>query len=115
MNILYRRLDLFVSPIARYLHQDGFVQSLLKLLEWRMLIAQHRLDTSFPSDLPVPKNDGLYDHLHANFEIPNSISLPVAREPNVKITLADLPGLTILFLYPRTGMTSTSRYCAEIC
>lgn len=71
--------------------------------------AQHRLDTSFPADLPVPTDDGLYDHLHANFEIPNSISLPVAREPNVKVTLADLPGLTILFLYPRTGTNSNSQ------
>ncbi|RVX70953.1 hypothetical protein B0A52_06111 [Exophiala mesophila] len=59
--------------------------------------------TSFPDDLPVPKDDGQYDHLTSGFRIPTDISLPVARDPSNKVVLANLPGLTILFIYPRTG------------
>ena len=59
-------------------------------------------DTTFPTDLPVPKDDGAYDHLK-DLTIPSDITLPVARDPSQKVTLADLPGLIALFCYPRTG------------
>ncbi|OCT48030.1 redoxin domain-containing protein [Cladophialophora carrionii] len=58
--------------------------------------------TTFPSDLPVPKDDGAYDHL-TDFTIPADISLPVAHSPQQKIRLAELEGLTVVFCYPRTG------------
>ncbi len=59
-------------------------------------------DTTFPTDLPVPEDDGLYNHL-TDFTIPSSISLPVAGDAAKKVTLADLKGLTVVFCYPRTG------------
>lgn len=59
-------------------------------------------DTTFPSDLPIPKDDGLYNHL-THLVIPSDISLPVARDPTTKFNLSGLEGLTVVFCYPRTG------------
>ena len=58
-------------------------------------------DQTFPSDLPVPKDDGACDHL-----IDSSVSsaeLPIARDPAQRIDLSKQTGLTIVFCYPRTG------------
>ncbi|EXJ83135.1 hypothetical protein A1O1_06754 [Capronia coronata CBS 617.96] len=60
------------------------------------------VDTTFPSDLPVPQDDGLYDHL-TGFTIPHDISLVIAQRTTESISLADLKGLTVLFCYPRTA------------
>jgi hypothetical protein len=62
-------------------------------------------DTTFPSDLPVPKDDGAYDHL-TDFAIPSDVSLPVANNPLQKVRPAELEGLTVLFCYPRTGIST---------
>ena len=51
------------------------------------------------SSLPVPKDDGLADHL-VNSTIPK-VSLPSTDGTN--ITLSTLKGKTVLFMYPRTG------------
>jgi peroxiredoxin len=52
-----------------------------------------------PSNLPVPEDDGACAHL-LNSKVP-SIKLPSTA--NTSENLAQLPGLTILFTYPRTG------------
>jgi peroxiredoxin len=54
---------------------------------------------SLPDDLPVPEDDGAADHLV------NAVVPPVALRATTgeKVTLAELPGRTILFCYPRTG------------
>jgi peroxiredoxin len=52
-----------------------------------------------PEDLPVPKDDGAADHL-LNAAVP---PIPLAATTGESIRLADLPGRTILFCYPRTG------------
>jgi peroxiredoxin len=54
---------------------------------------------ALPTDLPVPKDDGGFDHIR-NSTIP-SISLNTTS--NTEVDLSTLPGLTILFTYPRTG------------
>lgn len=104
---------LFLGYPCVYADEHDIVHEIC-CLGMQMLMASSS-DTSFPSDLPVPEDDGLYDHLQKDFEVPTDISLPVATEPSSKVTLADLPGLTILFLYPRTGMQYHTRGDAEIC
>ncbi|MCJ1362362.1 hypothetical protein MMC16_001465 [Acarospora aff. strigata] len=55
--------------------------------------------TSFPSDLPVPKDDGACAHL-LSAPVP-SISLPSTSR--TQVDLSTIQPLTILFCYPRTG------------
>jgi hypothetical protein len=63
-------------------------------------------DTTFPSDLPIPEDDGLYNH-RTDFKMPSDINLPIASDPSKKkVNLAELKELTVVFCYPRTGMAS---------
>ncbi|KAH6643029.1 thioredoxin-like protein [Boeremia exigua] len=55
--------------------------------------------TSFPSDLPIPQDDGACAHL-AGFKIP-PVLLPSTSGDQVDVSR--LPGLAIIFCYPRTG------------
>jgi peroxiredoxin len=55
--------------------------------------------TTLPDDLPVPENDGAADHL-AGAELP-SVALPATG--GTKVRLDDLPGVSVVFAYPRTG------------
>jgi hypothetical protein len=63
-----------------------------------------KIDIAFPSDLPVPQDDGACSHLPGS-NMP-SVSLP-ATSGNV-VDVASLSGLTILFCYPRTGAPGES-------
>lgn len=57
------------------------------------------LDTSFPTDLPKPEDDGAAKHL-------TGTSLPSFSLPSTAGNLVDLStlsGLTVVFCYPRTG------------
>jgi peroxiredoxin (alkyl hydroperoxide reductase subunit C) len=54
---------------------------------------------SLPLDLPVPDDDGAADDLPAS-SLP-SVSLPATDGTDV--TLAELPGRSVVFAYPRTG------------
>ncbi|GAB7364707.1 hypothetical protein MBLNU230_g5507t1 [Neophaeotheca triangularis] len=54
---------------------------------------------AFPTDLPVPVDDGACDHL-TGLKLP---SLTLKSTSDDSINLSTLPGLTILFCYPRTG------------
>ena len=54
---------------------------------------------TLPANLPAPEDDGAADHL-TGMEIPPG-ALPSTQGDEVE--LADLPGLTVLFCYPRTG------------
>ncbi|KAF2493878.1 hypothetical protein BU16DRAFT_582907 [Lophium mytilinum] len=55
--------------------------------------------TTFPSDLPVPQDDGACAHL-VNTKLP---SLPLIATSGESVDLSTLPDLTIVFCYPRTG------------
>ncbi|KAH3911468.1 hypothetical protein HBI56_103590 [Parastagonospora nodorum] len=55
--------------------------------------------TTFPSGLPVPKDDGACSHLLGS-RMP-SVTLPDTSGNTVDVS--SLSGLTILFCYPRTG------------
>ncbi|KAK7451526.1 hypothetical protein CaCOL14_009485 [Colletotrichum acutatum] len=54
-----------------------------------------------PLDIPRPEDDGLCDHLRG-FNLP-SVSLPSAKDNSMKVDLANLDGLTVVFNYPRTA------------
>lgn len=54
---------------------------------------------TLPEDLPVPEDDGAADHL-LNAVVP-PIELPATTGQALR--LADLPGRTVVFCYPRTG------------
>jgi len=54
---------------------------------------------NLPGDLPVPVDDGACDHL-TGMRIP-SLALPATD--GTSIDLSVLPGLSVLFAYPRTG------------
>ena len=56
-------------------------------------------DTQFPTDLPVPQDDGACAHLLGS-RLP-SVTIPSTSGD--KVDLSSLPGLTVLFCYPRTG------------
>lgn len=68
---------------------------MLQRTNWRLTVS----DTSFPSDLPVPQDDGACSHL-TGFKIP-SVSLPSTS--GEKVNVSKLSGLAIIFCYPRTG------------
>jgi len=52
-----------------------------------------------PDDLPVPLDDGAADHL-TGMELP---SVPLLATDGSTIDLAQVPGLAVVFAYPRTG------------
>jgi peroxiredoxin len=54
---------------------------------------------TLPADLPAPVDDGAADHLPGR-RVPG-VALPSTDGGTV--TLASLPGLTVVFAYPRTG------------
>jgi peroxiredoxin len=56
-------------------------------------------DTTFPSDLPIPQDDGACSYLTGS-RMP-SVSLPDTS--GKAVDLVSLSGLVILFCYPRTG------------
>jgi peroxiredoxin len=56
-------------------------------------------DTSFPSDLPVPQDDGACKHLDG-FKIP---SVSLSSTSGDQVDVSKLAGLAIIFCYPRTG------------
>ena len=62
-------------------------------------VINQRADTSFPTDLPVPQDDGACSHLPGS-QIP---SIPLSDTAGQPVDIAALPGLTIVFCYPRTG------------
>jgi len=55
--------------------------------------------TNFPSDLPIPQDDGACSHLEGS-QFP-SVILP--NTSGGQVDVAALSGLVILFCYPRTG------------
>ncbi|KAF2112170.1 thioredoxin-like protein [Lophiotrema nucula] len=55
--------------------------------------------TTFPTDIPVPHDDGACTHL-TGLLLP-SVTLPSTS--GTRVDLSALTGLTILFVYPRTG------------
>ena len=56
--------------------------------------------TKLPADLPVPIDDGAARHL-TDAKLPD-ITLPATAGPPV--TLSKLKGVTVLYIYPRTGV-----------
>src|SRR4029077_9791262 len=56
--------------------------------------------TVLPSNLPVPEDDGAARHL-TGMNLPD-VTLPATTGPAVN--LAKLTGLTVLYVYPRTGV-----------
>lgn len=52
-----------------------------------------------PRDLPVPVDDGACDHLFGT----KLASMPLASTAGRLVDLAALPGLTVVYCYPRTG------------
>lgn len=55
--------------------------------------------TGLPADLPAPTDDGAADHL-PGVRLP---SLPLPASDGGTVDLARLPGLTVVYAYPRTG------------
>ncbi len=56
--------------------------------------------TFLPPDIPVPRDDGTARHL-AGMKLPD-LALPSTR--GGAVNLARLPGRTVLYIYPRTGV-----------
>jgi peroxiredoxin len=54
---------------------------------------------SLPADLPVPADDGAADHLRGT-RLP---SLALAATDGSRVALAALPGVSVVYFYPRTG------------
>jgi peroxiredoxin len=57
------------------------------------------IDTTFPSDLPIPQDDGACAHL-AGTKMP---SVALSDTSGHEVDVSTLSGLTIVFCYPRTG------------
>ena len=53
-----------------------------------------------PDDLPVPEDDGACDHLPGM----RPASLPLPATDGASVDLATLPGRTVVYVYPRTGV-----------
>jgi peroxiredoxin (alkyl hydroperoxide reductase subunit C) len=55
--------------------------------------------TQIPSDLPVPVDDGAAAHLVGTV-VPR---VTLTATDGTEVTLADVPGVAVVFAYPRTG------------
>lgn len=55
------------------------------------------------SSLPVPEDDGATDHL-SGLVLP---SVPLGSTSGGRVDLSPLPGLTIVYIYPKTGQPGT--------
>jgi peroxiredoxin len=55
--------------------------------------------TVLPDDLPVPEDDGATDHLRG-VAVP---ALDLAATDGTTVRLDQLPGISVVFAYPRTG------------
>jgi len=53
-----------------------------------------------PADIPAPQDDGAADHL-TGLKLP---SLPLAATDGASVDLSKLPGRTVVYIYPRTGV-----------
>lgn len=62
-----------------------------------------------PADLPVPVDDGAADHL-PGLLLPD---LPLAATDGRDLSLAGLPGRTVIYAYPRTGRPGESSLVDE--
>ena len=56
--------------------------------------------TVLPTDIPAPQDDGAARHL-AGLKLP-SVSLPATN--GARVDLSKLKGLTVVYIYPRTGV-----------
>ncbi len=56
--------------------------------------------TKLPADLPIPADDGAARHL-AGLTLPN---ITLAATSGLDVTLSKLKGVTVLYIYPRTGV-----------
>src|SRR5262245_13427142 len=56
--------------------------------------------TVLPTDIPVPQDDGAARHL-AGLKLP---SVSLAATNGVNVDLSALKGLTVVYIYPRTGV-----------
>lgn len=59
---------------------------------------------TLPDDLPIPEDDGATDHL-PGVRMP-SLALPATD--GQPVDLAELPGRTVVYIYPRTGRPDES-------
>jgi peroxiredoxin len=55
---------------------------------------------NLPADIPVPQDDGAADHLKG-MRLPD-LALPATD--GTAVNLATLPGRTVIYIYPRTGV-----------
>lgn len=82
---------------------NGLAITLISLHQFIFLydhLSKDLTDTTFPTDLPVPIDDGACDHL-LNATLP---SVTLRATNGLPVHLSVLPtGLTIIFCYPRTG------------
>ena len=53
-----------------------------------------------PTDIPAPQDDGATRHL-TGLKLP---SVPLAATDGASVDLAKLPGRTVVYIYPRTGV-----------
>lgn len=60
----------------------------------------YAIDLTFPSDLPVPVDDGACAHLTVGAAVP---SVTLSSTSGGTLDISTLKGLTIIFCYPRTG------------
>ena len=56
--------------------------------------------TVLPADIPAPRDDGAVRHLQGT-RLP---SVSLAATDRSKVDLSKLPGRTVLYIYPRTGV-----------
>jgi peroxiredoxin len=56
--------------------------------------------STIPADLPVPQDDGGARHL-VGLKLP---TVPLAATDGSRVDLSALPGRTVVYLYPRTGV-----------
>lgn len=62
---------------------------------------RHRVTSydQLPADLPVPRDDGAADHLSGT----RAPAVPLAASTGESVCLDQVPGRTVLFIYPMTG------------
>ncbi len=64
---------------------------------------------NLPANLPAPANDGACDHL-AGLALP---SIALCATDGTKVDLSQIPGRSVVFLYPRTGVPGQPSLVAD--
>lgn len=88
----------------RSVHQTGHLKSLFKRNLYQYCYQNRKINMqaydTFPTDLPVPQDDGACNHLPGT----DLLDVTLTATNGTAVNLKDIKGLLVIYCYPRTGV-----------